>query len=272
MKYKLIIFLIIIFVIAVGLRVYADLNKKENNNIENKPLVSNESLSIACWNLQMFGGTKASNETLLGFYADKLDDYDIFIIQEIRDSNGSAINKLADKLPEYNYVLSSRAGRNSSKEQYGVFYNSRVKLQSNYDYTNEYQDSFERPPFKINFKALNWSFSIFTIHVKPDDVNNELAVLENLIGETTGDTIIIGDLNADSSYYNEDHVAHFTTWNWMIDNYVDTTVAESDNTYDRILINKGCLNNFISSGVMDDVKKDQSDHYMVYAFFNPDLN
>ena len=54
-------------------------------------------LSIACWNLQIFGQSKASNETLLDYYAEKLDDYDIFIVQEIHDASGTAIETLAGK-------------------------------------------------------------------------------------------------------------------------------------------------------------------------------
>lgn len=29
---------------------------------------------------------------------------------------------------------------------------------------------------------------------------------------------------------------HFTDWNWVITNDIDTTVAASDNTYNRIII------------------------------------
>lgn len=54
-------------------------------------------ISIACWNLQIFGPSKTSNETLIDYYAEKLDDYDIFIVQEIRDASGEAIEILAQE-------------------------------------------------------------------------------------------------------------------------------------------------------------------------------
>lgn len=57
----------------------------------------------------------------------------------------------------------------------------------------------------------------------------------------------------------------------MITNDIDTTVATSDNTYDRIIINEATENNLLSVGVMDDVTKSQSDHYLVYAVFNPEV-
>jgi len=227
--------------------------------------------SIACWNLQVFGPTKASNETLLTYYADKLDDYDLFIVQEIRDKSGMAIVALANKLPEYSYIISERAGTTSSKEQYAIFYNSRATLVSQHDWTPEKQDEFERPPFQATFTVSNWTFTLYTIHTKPANVPTELTHLENLTGAPATDTIILGDLNADGSYYDEDNIQHFITWSWVITNDMDTTVAASNNTYDRIIINQATNNNFINASVMNDVDSSQSDHYLVYAVFNPGL-
>jgi len=70
----------------------------ENNNEGSEVFFSADNFSIASWNLQIFGQSKASNESLLKYYAEKLDDYDLFIVQEIRDSSGIAIKKLAEKL------------------------------------------------------------------------------------------------------------------------------------------------------------------------------
>lgn len=232
---------------------------------------TDSTFSIASWNLKIFGPTKASNETLLNYYADKLDEYDIFIVQEIRDISGSAIQQLASKLPEYEYVISERAGQTSSKEQYAVFYNNRATLLDTYDYTSEYQSDMQRPPFMTKFSIDDWTFSLFTIHTDPDDVTNELTHFENIVGNPTSDTIILGDLNADGDYYDEDNIIHFTNWKWIITNDIDTTVAASDNTYDRIIINNATVNNFIRADVMDDVTGDQSDHYLIYAIFNPGI-
>ncbi|KAA0004517.1 MAG: hypothetical protein FE038_02255 [Thermoplasmata archaeon] len=224
-------------------------------------------VSIACWNLQAFGPSKASNETLLEYYADKLDDYDISIVQEIRDKSGEAIQKLAEKLPGYNYIISKRAGRTQSKEQYAIFYDYKVNLVDYYDWTPWLQDEFERPPLEATFTVKNWTFTIYTIHTKPSDVYNELTNLEKLVDEPDSDTIIIGDLNADGNYYDENNIQHFVNWHWVITNDVDTTVGASDNTYDRIIINDYAYNNYLYAGVMDDVTKEQSDHYLIYAVF-----
>lgn len=224
---------------------------------------------IASWNLQVFGQSKASNDTLLMYYADKLDDYDVFIVQEIRDKAGTAIQRLASYLPMYDYIVSERAGTTSCKEQYAIFYNSEATLMSQHDYTPSYQYDFERPPFQATFTAYNWTFTLYTIHTKPDNVPEELTNLENIVGNPNEDTIILGDLNADGDYYDEDYLQHFISWSWVITNDMDTTVAPSDNTYDRIIINDETYNNYLATGIMDDVTRDQSDHYLVYGVFDP---
>jgi len=243
-------------------------NDMEQMNIT---LSSATNFSIASWNLQIFGQTKASNDSLLSYYANKLDDYDLFIIQEIRDKAGTAIQKLADKLPKYDYIISKRAGTTSSKEQYAVFYDSRAALISYHDWTDEKQNEFERPPLEVKFTVKKWIFTIYTIHTKPDNVTNELTNLENLIGEPSSDVLVIGDLNADGSYYDENSREQFASWDWVITNDMDTTVAASNNTYDRIIINNAVENNFISTGIMKDVTKGESDHYLIYAIFDPSV-
>ena len=105
--------------------------------------------------------------------------------------------------------------------------------------------------------------------IKIWDETRWLTNLENISGNPDHDTIIIGDLNADGTYYDENPVNHFTGWHWIINNNMDTSVATSNNTYDRIILNNNTLNNYLFADVMDDVTEDQSDHYLVYALFNP---
>lgn len=232
---------------------------------------SSDTISIACWNLQIFGKTKAANDTLLHFYQQTLENYDIFIIQEIRDSSGTAITRFANRYPNHTYIISERAGQSSSKEQYAIFYKDSIQILSTHDHTSQYQQVMQRPPIEVCFQINNWTFTLFTIHTQPDNVAGELSVLQKIVGETSMDTIIIGDLNADGSYYDEDDIEHFTNWSWVVTNNMDTTVATSDNTYDRIILNDDAINNFISVGIMDTVTFDISDHYLVYAIFDSSI-
>lgn len=262
----LIIFLTII--LTIGCITKIDTGNLNQNDNQDENVQTGVNISIACWNLQIFGPSKSSNETLLDYYVEKLDDYDIFIVQEIRDVSGDAIKTLAEGFPEYQYIISNRAGQSTSKEQYAVFYNDQVTLIESYDYQAEYQQMMQRPPLKVTFTSNKWTFTIYTAHTQPNNVPVELTVLETIIDHPIGDAIIMGDLNADGSYYDEDNFAHFKDWQWIVTNDVDTTVASSNNTYDRIIINDASENNFIRFGVMDDVMKDQSDHYLLYAIFN----
>ena len=87
--------------------------------------------------------------------------------------------------------------------------------------------------------------------------------------------IILGDLNADCTYWDEDEVnstMRSDMYTWLISNEEDTTVKTTDCTYDRILVTDGVKYN--SSGVYDFVTELNiipaslgstiSDHYPVW--------
>lgn len=230
---------------------------------------SGDIVSIASWNLQNFSPSKAENETLLRFYVDTLDDYDVFVIQEINDPGGDAVQSFAAQLPMYSYVISDPAGQGTSKEQYAIFYKNDIELIDAIDWTLEEQHNFERPPFEATFRVANWTFTLYTIHIKVGNVPQELSNLEILMGAPSQDTILLGDLNADGDQYYTGILHHFLGWHWLITSDMDTTVAKSSNAYDRIVVNDAAKNNFIGVGIMDEVDASQSDHYLVYALFTP---
>jgi deoxyribonuclease-1-like protein len=267
LKILLIIFIILlVLILCTGVLFYLVMTSLFAPPIRNDV----DTVSIASWNLQNFGSTKAANMSLLQYYAQKLDDYDVFILQEINDPTGLAIQSFAAELPNYHYLLSSPAGQGTSKEQYAIFYNMKVTLLNVIDWTVQEQSTFERPPLEATFSVKNWTFTICTIHVKVDNVPQELTNLEHLLGTPTNDTILLGDLNADGENYYDGVLYHFLNWHWLITSEWDTTVAKSSNAYDRIIINEAAENNFISVGIMDDVTSSQSDHYLIFAHFNPD--
>ena len=112
------------FVYLGAIKINWDASKLPNTNIDVSklyiPKTNQSELSIANWNLQIFGDTKAGNENLVNFYATVIKNYDVVFVQEIRDADGNAFNVLCSKLSEYNCIASSRAGRSTSKEQYGM--------------------------------------------------------------------------------------------------------------------------------------------------------
>ena len=221
------------------------------------------SLKIASWNLQIFGDTKAQDQELMQFYNQTIHDYDIIILQEIRDIDGSAFKQLCDMTHGYTCYASNRAGTTSSKEQYGVLFKSHIYIEFK-DYTPELQDQFERPPLKLTVYQGS-PFDIYTIHIKPDNVMAELANLEAITGQSPA--LIMGDLNADCAYYDSDINTEFTGWDWAIQE--DTTSGTTNCAYDRIIANPGMSARIVEAAVFSNgINPKISDHYLVWAGVN----
>jgi len=227
-----------------------------------EPIFSDE-LTIANWNLQIFGKSKASRPEVMSVYADTLDNYDIAIVQEIRDGSGTAFESLCDMVSgTHECIVSHRAGRTISKEQYGVMYNSKVEVLNTTDLWSQ-TDKWERPPFIVKFKVNDWIFNLVTIHTKPDDVSSELVYLDNYTSSLNNSIVVIGDLNADCNYYDTPPV-DFIEWYWVIPDDADTTVAQTDCAYDRIIVN---TDNVLQYGI-EEFASGYSDHYLVWAEFD----
>ncbi len=222
-------------------------------------------VSIASWNLNIFGDKKSGNESLMQQYYNIISKFDIIFLQELRDADGSALIKLCAIFNEsYNCINSSRAGSTSSKEQYLLLYSKEFQLLNFNDYNLFNTTGFERPPIKLDFNYNNINFTIYGIHTKPSDTKTEIANLENLI-INEGNIIILGDLNADCSYYKKGN--DFTDWHWVINK--DTTIASNDCAYDNMIINQEFYNYFIQQGVYtENITETLSDHYLIYSIFD----
>lgn len=245
---------------------------------------------IGAFNIQVFGQSKAGKWWVMNDLVQILKRYDLVLIQEIRDSYGTAIIELLDDLngstgDAYSMIIGSRQGRSSSKEQYCYFYKNslfQVLNQNEYPDSNDY---FERPPFNVLFrdKEDGKEFVVSGLHAKPDDAVKEIdrmievyTYIENTL--ETSDVVMMGDFNADCSYVGSSDWSSIRLWtdsrfNWLINDYADTTVSGTDCAYDRI-VTAGSLN-FYSGKVYEFDKDlsletydpvDVSDHYPVEAY------
>ena len=89
--------------------------------------------------------------------------------------------------------------------------------------------------------------------------------------------IVMGDLNADCTYFDEDSNSTLSEYYWCINNGVDTTTKLTNCTYDRIIITNSSVSDFtgeagvfrfdIEYGLMVNETTAVSDHYPVYAEF-----
>lgn len=89
--------------------------------------------------------------------------------------------------------------------------------------------------------------------------------------------IVMGDFNADGSYFNEDSASDMssTEYAWIIDNSHDTTTKSTNYTYDRIILTDtsdyagecGVFRFDTEYGLNYNETVEVSDHYPVYAVF-----
>jgi len=229
--------------------------------------LNSENIKVANWNLQILGDTKASNSELMNFYASVISNYDIIFVQEIRDSDTSAFYDLCDLLNGFDCRASSRAGRSSSKEQYGVIYKKGIEIEDFKDFNPDNKDRWERPPIEVTFDIGGYELIIYNLHAKPDDVSSEMDYLSEIV-ETGGNVVIIGDLNADCNYYDNSEESEFGSWNWLISDNQDTTSSSTNCAYDRIILNDDANAEVISHGIYSKgITKEVSDHYLVWVEF-----
>jgi len=224
-----------------------------------------ESVKIANWNLKIFGEKKSNDVQLMNFYSEKIKNYDIVFIQEIRDKEEESFPKLCALLQNYSCKISSRAGTTSVKEQYGIIYKNGIEIISLKDYNPLERANFERPPIQVSFNIKNYSLIIYNIHTKPENTKSELENLERIVLDE-GNVIIIGDLNADCSYYNNARENDFEIWEWILKDNEDTTSGASNCAYDRIILNSDAKKEFLSYGIdSEGITSDISDHYLVWV-------
>ncbi|MCX6711492.1 MAG: hypothetical protein NT139_00435 [Candidatus Woesearchaeota archaeon] len=136
------------------------------------------------------------------------------------------------------------------------------------DFNPNSQDRWERPPIEVTFNVDDYELTVYNIHTKPDDAPQEIASLEGAV-KSSGNVIVLGDLNADCSYYNPSVEHYFSSWNWIIKDTDDTTVASTDCAYDRIILNNDAYSEYSNYGIYKEgIVDGVSDHYLVWVELN----
>ncbi|SCY70931.1 endonuclease/exonuclease/phosphatase family protein [Desulfoluna spongiiphila] len=260
---------------------------------QNDAAPSAKPLAIANFNVQVFGVSKAGKPEVMEALGTIISHFDVVAIQEIRDKSGRAIHVLEGKVDtlghDYDTVIGPRLGRTSSKEQYAYLYKSdALEFIEAYTFDDSSDDIFHREPFIAQFRARegDFSFVLITLHTDPDDAASEINALPDVVADARDHFpdetrfMVLGDLNADCAYYDEDDTSSTLRgqgYRWLITNGMDTNLARSACTYDRIIITKETAPYFTgTSGIFpfDEVlglsakeAKAVSDHYPVYGIF-----
>ena len=263
--YHLVAFIIILLLFNVAFNLgfipFTGYALKDNlNSSEGK-------VKIANWNLQIFGDAKSAKQDIIDFYISSMKNYDIIFIQEIRDFDESSFQYLCSFFEDYSCLISSRAGRTTSKEQYGIIYKKYIDITLT-DYNPDQLERWERPPIKAEIKIKNYTINVYNIHTKTTDVLKELAYLEDLV-ENNGNVMILGDLNADCDYYNAEKETQFDSWYWIVSDESDTTISSRSCAYDRIILNENAFKEYSSRGIQSEgITPEISDHYMIWVELN----
>ncbi|AKB85380.1 endonuclease/exonuclease/phosphatase family protein [Methanococcoides methylutens] len=266
----------------------SELNEPVQNSESGELVVSDgEDLRIGAFNIQVFGVTKASKPDVMLVLADIVRTYDIIAIQEIRDSSQTALPELVDLVnsdgSQYDYVVSERLGRTSSKEQYAYIYDTTTVAVTGTPETYpepEATDPFHRQPYISSFSALGGDYDVvlMVIHTDPDEATEEINALDDVLEYAQmsypdeGDFVIMGDFNADGNYFDEDSSSDLDAYFWLIDDSIDTTTKSTDYTYDRIVMtdtsdivgDHGVFRYDLEYGLSEEMTVAVSDHYPVY--------
>jgi endonuclease/exonuclease/phosphatase family metal-dependent hydrolase len=246
-------------------------------------------IRIYSFNIQIFGAAKMAKPEVVEILADIVSRTDMTAVQEVRSANIGPVTEFMVRLPErYAYVLGPREGRSSSKEQYWIIYDTTKFTVLAQDTFPDEKDIFERNPLAVYFKTSgSFDFILINNHIQPSAAEKEIRALPEVIDYyrklwNDPDVLSVGDFNADGIYFDESQLSGIfpeSEFKIIITNEFDTTVAESDNTYDRFIITNSALEDYAGNrGVLkfDDmydftkytiIPKQVSDHYPIWADF-----
>jgi endonuclease/exonuclease/phosphatase family metal-dependent hydrolase len=248
-----------------------------------------ETITIYSFNIQIFGVSKMAKPEVVEILVDIVSHADIVAIQEVRSAGTEPVEQFMALLPErYGYVIGPKEGRSISTEQYWVIYDATKLTVLGTDSWPDLEDKFERNPYAVYFATNdNFDFVLIDNHLKPGDAEAEIAALPEVVTYyqsfwDESDVLIVGDFNADGYYYDESALSAIfpeSEYTIIISNEYDTTVAVSDNTYDRFIITGSAREDFTGNfGVVrfDEVydfeqyriaPRAVSDHYPIWAEF-----
>ncbi|XP_062820602.1 deoxyribonuclease-1 [Anolis carolinensis] len=215
-------------------------------------------LRVSAFNIQTFGDSKLSNDTITDLIVQIVSGYDITLVQEVRDADLSAVKKLMHRLNQasahpFSYVVSKPLGRSSYKEQYLFIYRQdQASLLDSYYFDDGCEpcgnDTFSREPFVVRFAAPQTELGelvLVPLHAAPNDAVLEIDALYDVYLDVkhrwgTQDVLLLGDFNAGCSFVRAQDWAHIRlrtdpAFQWLIPDTADTTAGRSDCAYDRIV-------------------------------------
>lgn len=250
-----------------------------------------ETMTIATFNIQVFGESKLSKTWVVEILAQVVRQFDVVAIQEIRAKSDQIIPQFVEAVnadgSRYNYVIGPRLGRTASKEQYVFVYDTnRIEIDTSSSGTiQDPNDLMHREPFVTRFRTRtanpsgSFTFWLVNSHTDPDEVPQEVDALADVfvVMQQAGnedDVILLGDLNASDRQFGR--LGQINGINWAV--HDTTTNTRRSKMYDNILFDRNRTAEYTGRwGVYDleaafNLSRDQalavSDHLPVWAEFS----
>lgn len=248
-------------------------------------------ISIASFNIQIFGKTKMSKPAIRSYLATIIRKYDIVAVQEIKDISGEAPDTFLEEINKterkYAYVISERTGKQdddrNSQEQYAYYFDTNriVSLDQGAVFNDSGSDLFQREPYTARFrvKGVPFTFTITSIHTRPESAVDEIKALFPVYQDvkarypTEAHHLIVGDFNASCSYASPGQLdvlkIRGPEFHWIVPDSADTNVSTSKAcAYDRLVANKALFSHFKAWGISSwFTDKKYSDHWPVWVTF-----
>ncbi|MHC2068689.1 endonuclease/exonuclease/phosphatase family protein [Bremerella sp. T1] len=251
-----------------------------------------DSIRIASFNIQVFGTAKMEKPEVMSRLAEIIRQFDVVAIQEIRATDQSIIPRFVEMINaagrHYDYVIGPRLGRTSSKEQFAyIFDTASLQVDRSQVYTVEDpMDVLHREPLVAWFRVRGpdpsqaFTFSLVNVHVDPDEVEQEMNVMDDVFravrddARGEDDVILLGDFNANESQIGQ--LATIPGITWAISGV--TTNTRGTKLYDNLFMQRSATSEYTGrSGVYDFLRQfnltldeglEVSDHLPVWAEFS----
>lgn len=255
----------------------------------------NDTIRVATFNIQVFGENKLNDPEAMRAIVAILQNFDLIAIQEVRAMSQDILPQLigllnSDGRFQYDYAIGPRLGRSTSKEQYAFVFDTQTIEMDRYKlYTvDDPDDLLHREPLVGWFRARGpapeqaFTFSLVNMHTDPDEVDQELDVLDDVFFQVRDDpqrreddVLLVGDLNAKASNLRElGRIRGLVT---VVSGETPTNTLQNAQ-YDNILFHQTATSEFTGrGGVFDFLRQFNltlqqaqqiSDHFPVWAEFS----
>jgi endonuclease/exonuclease/phosphatase family metal-dependent hydrolase len=250
-----------------------------------------EDVSIASFNIRVFGQTKVGKPELRAYLAEIVRKFDIVAIQEIKDVSQRTPAVFLDEVNStgrnYDYLLSPRTGQEpddqDSQEQYAYYFDEdRIEpVGEDGLFDDSAEDLFQREPYTARFrvKGTPCTLTVTSIHTRPESAVDEIAGLHTVYLDLLqrypeeNHHLILGDFNAGCDYASPAELDTLeirgAEYHWIVPDSADTNVSPGTAcAYDRLVANQALSTHFKLWGIANWFTNGAvSDHWPVWVAF-----